>query len=329
MEASLDELLGGENAWKSSDRRARGVVIRDVLSGCSSRENDWLENLTSLMDTPRSLRSAQRVELDVSEDLDAQVAACWNANADQWSHDVRAGYDVYRDHFTFPAFLQFIPSLNGLDVVDFGCGDGTNTRQFARLGARLSGIDLSERMIEHARRAEEADPLGISYTVSSYSRHTGLAERSFDGVVSTMALMDGPDFGAAMAEAFRLLRPGGFLAFSVLHPCFITPGAAWEKDQDGRSHALRVSNYFAAGTFTEHWRFRSRPADTPVEPFAVPRFPRTISTYLNAVISAGFSLDRVAEPVPTEEACEAIAKFGRWRTHAALILLVLARRPKG
>lgn len=262
------------------------------------------------------------------EDLDAQVAACWNANADQWSHDVRAGYDVYRDHFTFPAFLQFIPSLDGLDVIDFGCGEGTNTRQFARRGARMCGIDLSERMIAHARRAEDADPLGITYVVSSYSRRTGFAERSFDGVVSTMALMDGSDFEGAMIEAFRLLRPGGFLAFSVLHPCFITPGAAWEKDEDGRSLALRVSDYFSGGTFTEHWQFRGRPADEAVVPFAVPRFPRTISSYLNAVLAAGFSLERIDEPMPTVESCAAIAKFGRWRTHAALILLVLARRPK-
>jgi 2-polyprenyl-3-methyl-5-hydroxy-6-metoxy-1,4-benzoquinol methylase len=99
----------------------------------------------------------------------AEVAARWNQNADQWTRDVREGYDVYRDFFTFPAFQQFLSSLDRLDVIDFGCGEGTNTRRLAQMGARMTGVDISERLIEHARQAEEVGPLGITYKVSSYS----------------------------------------------------------------------------------------------------------------------------------------------------------------
>ncbi|MFQ6162103.1 class I SAM-dependent methyltransferase [Sinorhizobium meliloti] len=151
---------------------------------------------------------------------EADVAARWNDNADQWAHDVRQGYDTYRDLFTLPAFLAFLPSISGLDVIDFGCGEASNTRRFAAMGARMTGIDLSEQMIRHARAIEEQQPLGIHYAIKSYSQNTGFEDASFDAVVSTMALMDGPDFPAAMREAFRLLRPGGFIAFSILHPLF-------------------------------------------------------------------------------------------------------------
>ena len=170
----------------------------------------------------------------MTDRLDTDVSARWDQNADQWTRDVRAGYDVYRDLFTFPAFQKFLPPLDQLEVIDFGCGEGSNTRQLAKMGARMTGIDLSGRLIEHARQEEEARPLGIRYKEASYSVDTGFSDASFDAVVSTMALMDGPDFDQAMREAYRLLRPGGFVAFSILHPCFITPGLRWEKDDEGR-----------------------------------------------------------------------------------------------
>lgn len=256
-----------------------------------------------------------------------EVAACWNRNADQWTRDVRDGHDVYRDLFTFPAFQRFLPSLDGRDVIDFGCGEGANTRRLAQMGARMTGIDISERLIEHARQAEEMEPLGVTYKVSSYSVDTGFPEASFDAVVSTMALMDGPDFGCAMREALRLLRPGGFVAFSVLHPCFITPGLCWEKDKEGRTVGLCVSRYFDHTGFIEHWSFGNRPKDEEVVPFAVPRFPRTLSDYLNAIAAAGFRISCVEEPQPTPEACKVVPRFARWRDLAAFLLLVMAERP--
>jgi 2-polyprenyl-3-methyl-5-hydroxy-6-metoxy-1,4-benzoquinol methylase len=254
------------------------------------------------------------------------VAACWNQNADQWTADVRGGFDIYRDLFTFPAFQAFVPPLAGLDVIDFGCGEGTNTRRLAQMGARMTGIDISERLIEYARKAEEADPLGITYKVTSYSVETGFPAGAFDAVVSTMALMDGPDFDGAMGEAFRLVRPGGFVAFSILHPCFITPGLRWEEDEAGRTIGLRVARYFDRASFVERWRFKSRSGEG-LTPFAVPRFPRTMSDYINGVANAGFRICRIEEPQPSEEACKAAPRLRKWRDIAGVVLMVLAERP--
>jgi 2-polyprenyl-3-methyl-5-hydroxy-6-metoxy-1,4-benzoquinol methylase len=97
------------------------------------------------------------------------VAQSWNANADQWTSDVRRGYDSYRDLFSYPAFEAFLPPVGGLNVIDFGCGEGTNTRRLARLGAKMTGVDISEKMIRHAKMEEERNAIGVTYFQSSFA----------------------------------------------------------------------------------------------------------------------------------------------------------------
>jgi len=76
-----------------------------------------------------------------------QIAAAWDANAATWVEHVRAGYDLYRDLFTLPAFLGFIPDLDGQRVIDLGCGEGYNTRLLApgRQDDRVRSVDPDDR----------------------------------------------------------------------------------------------------------------------------------------------------------------------------------------
>ncbi|WP_165252898.1 class I SAM-dependent methyltransferase [Paludisphaera soli] len=252
----------------------------------------------------------------------------WDANADAWTRLARAGYDVYRDHLNTPAFFELLPDVAGLLGLDIGCGEGANTRLLARRGARVAAIDVSERFIQHARRAEVEEPLGIDYRVAS-AVDLPYSDAAFDFAAGFMSFMDVPETDRVLAEASRVLRPGGFLQFSICHPCFDTPHRRNRRDARGRTYAIEVGDYFRnlEGEVSE-WTFGSAPAEARagLANFRVPRFTRTISQWLNLLIDAGFRLERLAEPRPEDATV---------RSHPALqdaqvvsyFLHVLARKP--
>ena len=95
-----------------------------------------------------------------------EVAQYWEANAETWTRHARAGYDIYRDGLNTPAFLDMLPRVHGLSGLDIGCGEGSNTRELVRLGARMHAIDVAPTFIRHAREAENAEPLGIAHLVA-------------------------------------------------------------------------------------------------------------------------------------------------------------------
>ncbi len=143
----------------------------------------------------------------------------WNESAESWVTLARAGYDIYRDHLNTPTFFAMLPDVQGLAGLDIGCGEGHNTRLLSQRGARVTAVDISEVFIAHAKQHERETPLGINYQIAS-AVDLPFADGSFDFAVAFMSLMDVPETDRALAEAHRVLRSGGFLQFSIAHPCF-------------------------------------------------------------------------------------------------------------
>ena len=259
---------------------------------------------------------------------ESQVAAQWDRNAKVWADQVRNGWDIFRVYWNNPAFLEFAGDLRGKTVLDAGCGEGHNTRLFARGGARMTAVDLSAEMIAFARAEEVREPLGIRYERASYTDLSTFAAESFDAAISTMALMDGPDFPDAMSEIARVLRPGGMLAYSILHPCFSTKGFGWIRDDAGRAVKFTVADYFNDESWIEHWKFGHAPNAAQVEEFGVPRFDRTLADYINPTVGAGLRLEEIREPRAPESACARYPEaFQKFRDHVPLFFYVRASKP--
>jgi len=228
----------------------------------------------------------------------AEVAQYWEANAETWTRHVRAGYDMYRDGLNTPAFLDLLPPVDGLFGLDIGCGEGSNTRELVRLGARMNAIDVAPTFVRHAREAERAEPLGIAYLVAD-ATDLPFASGSFDFATAFMSMMDMANHGAALREAARVLRPGGFLQFSILHPCFVPPHRRVLREPDGTTRAIEIGGYFDAtdGRIDTFWLTNvPKEERNQTEPFRVPRFHRTLSGWVDLLVEAGLVIERFGEP---------------------------------
>lgn len=221
----------------------------------------------------------------------------WEDNAERWTRLVREGFDVYRDQHNTPAFLTFLPEVEGLAGLDIGCGEGANTRKVAELGAHMTAIDASPTFIRHCLDREKLDPRGIAFSVAD-ARSLPFADASFDFATAFMCLMDfeRPDQG--VREAARVLKPGGFLQFSITHPCFAPPFRRTVRNENGRCTHIEIGRYFdTADGEVERWMFKGA---SDVKPFEVPRFHRTLSQWMTIIVDAGFGLAALQEPKATD-----------------------------
>jgi SAM-dependent methyltransferase len=155
-------------------------------------------------------------------------------------------------------------------------------------------VDSSAKLLAIARNYEAAQPRGIAYQREDARRLDGLAAQTFDGVVCHMALMDIPDLTPTLQSVARILRPGGWFVFAILHPCYHTARSGELTLPDGLVRTIGA--YFQEG----HWRSASRPGP----PGKVGAYHRTLSTYVAALAGAGLILERLAEPPATGAAAE-------------------------
>jgi len=123
-------------------------------------------------------------------------------------------------HDLNPVRLRFVAdgvSLRGAAVLDVGCGGGILSEALARSGARVTGIDLSEELIETAKLHLLESDLDVDYRCIDVEALAGEMAGSFDAITCMELLEHVPDPAALLAACRRLLKPGGRLFLSTLN----------------------------------------------------------------------------------------------------------------
>ena len=190
--------------------------------------------------------------------------------------DVHVRSSAHNAYLERPAMLSLLPDVKGLRVLDAGCGSGAYTEILVDRGAQVVALDASAEMV-----ALTNTKLNGTIPVHQHDLRepaSFLESDSFDIVLSPLVLDHVPALDPVFSEFSRVLRPDGILLFSMVHP---------------------FHDYSNWGN-----RYLSVEAISPLMSafeLELPSYRRPLSEIHRALRTAGFVLEDLVEPAPTEE----------------------------
>lgn len=214
----------------------------------------------------------------------------------------------YDDEAFFKQYSQMLRSVEGLEgagewhilrkmfpdfkdkrVLDLGCGFGWHCRYASERGATsVTGIDISEKML---KKAEEMTHSPIIKYLQMPIEDIDFKADSFDIVISSLAFHYIESFDNICSKVNKYLSENGNFIFSVEHPVFTSYGTEdWYYDQQGNKIHWPVDNYFFEGI-----------RKTSFLGEEVKKYHKTLTTYINGLLNAGFSITSLVEPEPDEK----------------------------
>jgi ubiquinone/menaquinone biosynthesis C-methylase UbiE len=216
----------------------------------------------------------------------------WDNNAEQW-HRSFGEKDLNRRDLLDPLILQILGDVRGKQILDAGCGDGYLCRRLASLGATITGVEISQKMLGFALEEQKRAPLAINYHQADCSSLPFIMGSTFDAVVTNNVIQDMDDYHGAFREFSRLVKPGGIYLHIENHPCFMTPVWGWARGDNGEKLYRKVDYYFKRGPFLCPWGPGSGMQPTVY-------WHRTLGDIVNELISCEFHIKRLIEPEPPE-----------------------------
>jgi SAM-dependent methyltransferase len=239
------------------------------------------------------------------------VSTGWEDRAAHWLGWARTpdfdSYWSYRD-----AFFALVPPPAG-PALEIGCGEGRVSRDLTARGHRVTALDASPTLLDAARERDSA----AAYVLGT-AEALPFADASFHLVVAYNVLMDVADMPATVAEAARVLVPGGRFCACVTHP--FADAGTWADDGGGAPFVVEGA-YLGARPF----------AATMERDGLTMTFDGTmyaLEDYARALEAAGLVVEALREPAPAPDAEHRpqTASWARWH-RLPMFLMWRARKP--
>ena len=218
--------------------------------------------------------------------LKRAVKAGWDEMSHRYQRDAVISTDDVHYGPLIPGEKEFrlLGDLRGKRVLELACGGAQNSIALAKGGACVTAVDLSPNQLAHARRLVECEGMDVELIQADIEHLTMFPDESFDTIVSSNGIEFVTDIDGCIQEWHRVLQPGGIVAISTVHPL----GAfEWDKAQG----ALLVPNYFNLPV--EVW---DDVGETDGQR-GLTLF-RTVEEMFSVLTGAGFTVERILEPVP-------------------------------
>ena len=217
-------------------------------------------------------------------DIPKQAEEAWDKLANWYSARKEGSYEF---KIQLPAILNLLGNLRGKSLIDIGCGPGNYSVEFAKRGANVLGIDLSQKMLDKARNNAKMADVKLTLQKSD-ARLIRCPDNSFDIAVIILAILN----EKIIKEAARVLKPSGLLLVSDIHPTLEAKGH-WKSDKIGAPRI--VEDYFSREK--KKWQINYDTEHTITLEYST----QTIEQCVNLIADAGFKILRIAEPKPGKD----------------------------
>jgi len=217
-------------------------------------------------------------------DMPEQAEEAWDKLAHWYSARKKGSYEF---KIQLPAILNLLGNLRGKSLIDIGCGPGTYSVEFAKKGANVLGMDLSQKMLDKARN--DAKMADVKLTLQRADAHLiPCTDDCFDIAVIILAILN----DKIVEEAARVLKPGGLLLISDTHPTLEAKGH-WKSNKIGTPRI--IEDYFSREKKKWQISYNTEHAVT------LEYYTQTIEQCVNMIADAGFKILRIVEPKPTKD----------------------------
>ncbi len=205
----------------------------------------------------------------------------WDAIVNKRQNAIENGTDVSLLYVTMPCILRHLKKLHPQKVLDVGCGSGFLTHKVSQICTECWGIDQSRVSIDLAQKKYGSSKLHFS--ISEICKFH--FPKDVDVCIANMVFMDDPEWEQSLAHIFDQLPLNGSLLFTITHPCFWPK--YWKYDD---------SSWF---NYSEETYIESDFSITAQKHFGnSTHIHRPLSQYINNIISTGFTIMGIEEPLP-------------------------------